>query len=482
MSGSRGRSLDVHATLRVLRVVAIVAPVLFAIGVGLLTDRVLETDLGEFRSRVAATAIVAAGALIFSLFIFALLERAYQRLEEHQQALERQAGELKALTEAEHRRAEEWKALFELGREVTASPDLEEVLASVVARARSLLSTDVAVLMLLSPEGDEVRMAASAGLHSRAMRSLRLPREHGVPGLVLDAGRPVIVADCRQDRRLGGRATSLVEEEGLVSVIGVPFSGKGKLLGTLVVGNRRPTEFDEHQAELLEAFANWAAVAVETSRLYEKVEALARLEERERIGMDLHDGVIQSIYAVALNLEDCLERLEESPQEVRSRLNKAMDDLNRVIAEIRSYIFDLRPQVQDASDLPRALGDLVRDVRVNTLLDAELEVEGELDGLLSQEQAEALFHIAREALNNAGRHARATSVRVDLRTDGDRLRLEVRDNGVGFDPEAATGPDKQGLRNMRERARHLGAHLAIESARGQGTRVAVELPLRSQEG
>jgi signal transduction histidine kinase len=314
------------------------------------------------------------------------------------------------------------------------------------------------------------------------MKELRLPRGHGLQGLVLETGKPVIVEDYLRDPRLRDRPAALVQAEGLISQIAVPFSGKGRMLGTLSVGNRQRTAFEERQAELLEAFANWAAVAVETSRLYERVESLARLEERERIGMDLHDGVIQSIYAVALNLEDCLERLEESPREVKARLNKAMDDLNKVITEIRSYIFDLRPQVSQASDLPRALSDLVQDLRVNTLIEADLHIEGDPDGLLSQEQAEALFHIAQEALSNVSRHAKATAVRVGLTTGGGKVRLEVADNGVGFDPEQVRSADKHGLRNMRERARSLGAQLSIESADGRGTRVAVELPLPAQEG
>jgi signal transduction histidine kinase len=250
------------------------------------------------------------------------------------------------------------------------------------------------------------------------------------------------------------------------------------LLGTLTVANRKPTQFTERQADLLAAFANWAAVAVETSELYDRVKSVALLEERERIGMDLHDGVIQSIYAVSLGLEDALERLEESPQNVRQRLDKAIDDLNKVTRDIRSYIFDLRPQVSDVSDLRRALGELVDELKVNTLMEADLHAEGELP-LLDEEQAKGLVHIAQEALHNVAKHSRATSAQVRVAASGRVLTMEVIDNGVGFDfdLEAQRDMAKQGLRNMTDRARVLGARLSIDSAAGKGTRVSLELPL-----
>src|SRR3990172_11115275 len=215
------------------------------------------------------------------------------------------------LYEAESRRAEEWKALFELGRQVAASPDLQGLLDSIVSRARKLLDTDVAALMLLTGDGASLHMAAYEGLQTAGMQRLRLLAEHGLQGLALETMRPAIVEDYQTDPRLRDRPAALVAQERLVSQICVPLIGKAGPLGTLTVGKRPATQFSERNAELLEAFASWTAVAIETSRLYDKLESLARLEERERIGMDLHDGVIQSIYAVGLNLEDCSEQLQE---------------------------------------------------------------------------------------------------------------------------------------------------------------------------
>lgn len=380
------------------------------------------------------------------------------------------------LYEEANRRAEEWKALFELGRDITASPDVQRLLQSTVSRARDLLKTDVSVIMLLTADGRNLQVAAHEGLRTEAMAHLRLLSEHGLQGYALETMKPVIVEDYYKDQRLRHRPARLVAEEGLVSQICVPLVGKGGALGTLTVGNRAKTHFPERSAELLEAFANWTGVAIEASRLYEKLESLARLEERERIGMDLHDGVIQSIYAVGLGLEDVLYRIgKEPPDETRADVEKAMDDLTKVIKDIRSYIFELRPRVSEVSDLPEAIRQLVQDIQVNALIDADLKFTGRLDGMLDRKQALALFHIAQEALNNVHKHSRATNVRVILAADDRSVSLEVSDNGVGFKMGSGGGYEKHGLRNMRDRARSVGGELEVESRPGEGTAVRAKL-------
>lgn len=380
------------------------------------------------------------------------------------------------LYDAQRRRAEEWKALFELGEEVTAGPDLQALLDSIVERARRLLRAEVAVLMLLDRGAQQLRMAAHSGLRAPGTRTVRALRDHSLQNLVVQTGKPVVVADYRTDPRLRHRPALFVEEEGLVSLIAVPFSARGRTLGTLTVGNRQQTPFGERQAELLAAFANWAAVAVETSELHARVRSLALLEERERIGMDLHDGVIQSIYAIGLGLEDAVERLDEDMEGAKRAVDKAIDGLNHVIRDIRNYIFDLRPHVAEIGDLRQALAELVKEMQVNFLLRASLQVDGDLPPL-SQEEERGLFHIAQEALNNVAKHARATSVDVRLGMNGEALILEVKDDGCGFDQNAVQTKGHQGLRNMQDRAVSIGANLDIDSRPNRGTRIAVKLPV-----
>lgn len=380
------------------------------------------------------------------------------------------------LYEEATRSAEEWKALFELGRDVTASPDIKKLLQSTVSRARKLLNTDMAAVMLLSTDRSYLRMAAYDGLETEAMQRLKISADHGLQGLTLELMAAVIVEDYYTDARLRNRPAKVVAGERLVSQICVPLTGKGAALGTLTVGNRQKTRFTERDAELVETFGNWMAVAIEASQLYEKLESLARLEERDRIGMDLHDGVIQSIYAVGLGLEDVMYRLESEPgEQVRPAIEKAMDDLTRVIKDIRGYIFDLRPATSEVTDLRHAIRQLVDDVRVNNLIDAKFEYKGDMLDLLDEQQAITLFHIAQEALNNVIKHSGATAAAVRLTQTGPRFVLEIEDAGAGFEVQDGGPKEKHGLRNMRDRARSVGGDLTIDSKPGHGTTVRVEV-------
>jgi two-component system sensor histidine kinase DevS len=387
------------------------------------------------------------------------------------------------LYEAERRRADEWQALFDLSREVTVSADLKELLDSVVQRATKLLSADLGLLMLLSPDGGSLRIAAQVGLRTAKPRGPLAIADHDLLQLVIETGRSVVVADRRHDKRLDGRPMALLDAEGLVSAIEVPLKGKDNVLGAIVVGNRAKTGFSDQQAELVETFGNLTAVAIETRQLYEKVESLARLEERERIGMDLHDGVIQSIYAVGLHLEDLSERLPGGAEELKPDIEKAMDDLNKVIKDIRSYIFDLRPQLSEIKDLPAALVQLVEHFRVNTLVTIVLDISDPFESGGGEAEAMALFHIAQEALNNVSKHANATSVTVRLSSSPKYVSLEVEDNGIGFEaPAEGISGARHGVRNMRDRARSVAAKLSFESSPGRGTMVRVNLPVRRKEG
>ena len=197
--------------------------------------------------------------------------------------------------------------------------------------------------------------------------------------------------------------------------------------------------------------------------------------------MDLHDGVIQSIYAVGLNLEDILYRLDtETPDQLRPSVEKAMDTLTNVIKDIRSYIFDLRPSASEVTDLPHAIQQLVEDVRVNALIDARLEFDGDISGLLDEKQAITLFHIAQEALNNISKHSRASAATVRLSRQDRQVVLEVQDTGTGFEVREGGPKEGHGLRNMRDRARSVGGDLTIDSKPGRGTTVRVEIYLRDR--
>jgi signal transduction histidine kinase len=193
--------------------------------------------------------------------------------------------------------------------------------------------------------------------------------------------------------------------------------------------------------------------------------------------MDLHDGIIQSIYAVGLTLEYCNLLLDEDPSAAKGQLGQAISGLNDVIRDIRNYILDLRPQRFQGKDLPSGLFELIRAFRANTLIQADLQVDMDGDVALLPSQASGLFHIAQEALANVAKHARARQVSVLLSRDKTYVTLMVQDNGQGFDPERVAAYEGHGLRNMDARAHTLGGKVSVESEIGKGTTVRVTVPI-----
>jgi signal transduction histidine kinase len=209
-------------------------------------------------------------------------------------------------------------------------------------------------------------------------------------------------------------------------------------------------------------------------RLEEMARAQALAADRERIGRELHDGTIQSIYAAGLMLEDVALTLDENPATAKSKVEQVMEALNATIQDIRRYIFDLRDELED-SDLTEGVGKLLQDFRVNTLLAAELTVKGEENPLLSWERRQHCLQIVREALTNVTRHAHASKVEIHLNWTDDSLFLSIADDGIGFDPRIVDGQG-QGLRNMRERAQLLGGELGVQGRPGHGAMLTLAVP------
>jgi signal transduction histidine kinase len=203
----------------------------------------------------------------------------------------------------------------------------------------------------------------------------------------------------------------------------------------------------------------------------ERMQALAR--ERQRIGRELHDGIIQSIYAAGLMLEGARHSISDEPEVAQGQLTRAIGSLNQTIQDIRRYIFDLRGEMPH-DDLETGLNKMIRDFRVNTLLETKFIVEGEDTRPLGAERRQHIFQIAREALTNAARHAQARQVEVRLRYGVNALQLRISDDGIGL-PALPTNKG-QGLRNIRERARLLDGMLDIDTAPNRGMTLILTVP------
>jgi len=376
--------------------------------------------------------------------------------------------------------ADDIRALVEAGIALTSELSLDAILQKLVDVARRQVSARYAAISVLEDQDGIAQLATSGMTAEERARIGDIPRGKGLLGVLLHEGASLRLADMATDARAVGFPPN---HPPMRSLLGVPVVSRGRIIGNLYLADKQGDEtFDDRDEEIVRLLATQAAAAIETSRLQDSLESLARLEERERIAMDLHDGVIQTVYAVALHLEDAADRGGEAPEEVQPTLNEAIDKLHQVIKDIRSYIFDLRAQVSEVDDLPGAIRELAETLRVNTLMNVRVEMALPTSKLLEQDEAVGLFHITQEALNNVSKHSGATAVSIKLAGARGGVSLEVADNGKGFDARGGGSAEKHGLRNIKDRARGMGAKVSIDSEIGRGTRVRVELPREQTKG
>ncbi|MBS3783297.1 MAG: sensor histidine kinase [Anaerolineae bacterium] len=203
----------------------------------------------------------------------------------------------------------------------------------------------------------------------------------------------------------------------------------------------------------------------------------ALVDERERIGRDLHDGIIQSIYASGLILEGARQHVVEDPQAAREQLTVVIKNLNETIQDIRRYIFDLRGELPQ-EDLHTSLRKMLQDFRVNTLLETEFSVGGPGTRRIDVERRQHVVQIVREALTNVARHADAQEVAIRLEYGPDALRLSISDDGIGL--SSVPSSNGHGLRNIRERTRLLNGKLDIDTTRGEGLTVLLTVPYQQR--
>lgn len=364
---------------------------------------------------------------------------------------------------------------------ISADLSLGETLKRIVAAAVTLVDAQYGALGVPDDTGEYLVEFVTTGMSPEAeARIVHRPRGRGLLGLIVREGKSLRLADLRSHSASAGFPAN---HPPMISFLGVPIRHKGKGLGNLYLTNKRgAAEFTDQDQHLIEQLAAHAAIAIDNARLYEKIQQLRVLEERQRIGMDLHDGVIQSIYAVGLNLELVNSLLVDGEVEVAGeRVKSAIDSLNAVIRDIRAYILDLRPRRFEGDDFVAALRQLLIEFRGNTLMSVELRADPVADRALTPEARRALFHIAQEALSNAARHSRATRVEIHLTDYEHDVELVFKDNGQGFEVDQVERRVGHGLVNMRDRVASVGGQCSIESRIGVGTDIRVRMPKRRNE-
>jgi signal transduction histidine kinase len=445
---------DIGLDVPRLRVVSIVAPATFV--AGLLVAAVLLTDDVPLPLLISVGVLAStAAAALFSAIVFDVVERSESRLVESNQQLA--AFRVAAMSLAQE---------YELG----------QMLQRFVDTSRQLTSARYSAMSIVRDDGSIEQFITSGVSEEERARIGHPPVGRGLLGAIREGA--LRIDDMSRDPRSVGFPP---HHPPMRSLLGVPVQARGGTLGNLYLTDKIDAEgFSEADEQMVRTFAAHAALAIETARLHDEARTLDVLRERERIGMDLHDGIIQSIYAVELGLEGVEEDLETDIPAARSALATAIEQLNGVIRDVRSYIFELRP-AKLSYDISESMLEMVDEFRLSTGAHIEVDVAAALPPL-GETQRLALFHIARDALVNAQRHARASRIEVSLHANLNSVNLLVRDNGQGFDLKDEMPEQHRGLRNMAARADAAGGALTVESAPGVGTTVGVELPIRREEG
>ena len=366
--------------------------------------------------------------------------------------------------------------LIRAGVELASEHDLDAMLQRIVELAMELTGARYAALGVIGPDGQLIDFVTTGVTPEQRAAIGDLPHGRGVLGLLIREAHPLRL------RNIADHPSSVgfpPNHPPMHSFLGAPVTARGSVFGNIYLTEKQNAEeFDEADLETLVVLATQAGVAVENARLVEetrraqqKLRELSVLEDRERIARELHDGVIQSLFAAGMSLQGAAGMSDDA--EVERRIENVVTDIDRTIRDLRNFIFGLRPGILADRQLDQALKELASEFGTRSGVVTVVEVDGEAASELSS-RAGDLVQLVREALSNVGRHGAATTCRVSLRRGGDGFLLEVDDDGRGFDVDLTSWG--MGLTNLRERVKSLGGTLEIESVPGEGTTVRASFP------
>ena len=377
----------------------------------------------------------------------------------------------KARLYADSRRQEQWlRATSEVTRKLLSESPPAEILALITDLVRELAGADLAVLALPADLPDHLIIEHASGTGAGEAIGLTLPVKASVSGIVMASGDPLFVEDFSGDPRVAAAAR---EHLGLGPAVVFPLGPPGDVRGVLTAGRRPGSKpLSAAAVEMMTTFAAQAAIGLELADHRRDAEQVAVFADRDRIARQLHDLVIQRLFATGMSLQAVTGMLPDGP--AVGRVSQAVDALDETIRDIRATIFTLQSRPDASGPGLRAQILTVTDEMTLALgFQPSLRLEGSLDVSVPERIGHDLLVALREALSNAARHAQATKVDVTVRADGD-LTLTVQDDGAGINE---TGR-RSGLANLQQRAEALGGRLKVDTAQGNGTRLewAVSLP------
>jgi signal transduction histidine kinase len=367
--------------------------------------------------------------------------------------------------------------LIEAGLALASERSTEAVLQRIVELAVDITVARYGAISVLAADG-RIDEFITEGISDEERAEIGdPPTGHGILGLLISEARPLRLAEIAAHPLSVGFPS---HHPPMRSLLGAPVVARGKVFGNIYVTEKQgDEEFSVDDERALQVLATQAGVAIENARLSEEmvraqdeVRRLEVVDERERIAKELHDGVIQSLFAVGMSLQGAAALAKD--QGITARIEGAVEDIDGAIRDLRNYIFGLQPGILADRRLDQALRELGTEFEqrsgVVTVVEIDPSIAAELASIASD-----VVQVTREALSNVGRHAEATTCRVSLRRGADGAVLIIDDDGRGFDPGAAV--EGFGIGNLRDRVTSLGGSLDIRGSAGDGTTVRAVLPL-----
>jgi signal transduction histidine kinase len=372
----------------------------------------------------------------------------------------------------DRRRAERERAgLQEIATALLAGSDTQTILEVVAARAREIVDADLATIALPTPGTDEMSIQVAVGDHADEMLGQTFSASDTITAEVFATAEAVTFADLSHDRRTTQPQVRLGR---IGPAVFVPLGTAGNVLGSLAVSRivgKHP--FGAGDVALLQQFATQAGVVIEQGRVREDLHRLSLLEDQERIARDLHDTVIQRLFATGLSLQGVTRLVRD--EEARRRIETAVDELDTTVRHIRTVIFDVAGAHDSHGTVRRRVLDVAREASRPLDFMPQVTFDGAVDVEVTDAVAEDLLATLREALSNVVRHARAHVVLVELQVDAGNAVLRVTDDGIGISPTAGRG---NGLHNMQARADRHGGKLSVTRLERGGTVLEWTVPLR----
>jgi nitrate/nitrite-specific signal transduction histidine kinase len=367
------------------------------------------------------------------------------------------------------------RQLLDVVQTISSDLDLEGMLQRIVRGAKDLVDARYGALGVLDETRTRLAEFITVGIDAADHRRIgHLPEGHGILGLLIDDAKPLRLPDLTEHPKSFGFPP---HHPPMHSFLGVPIRVRDEVFGNLYLTDKASAEvFTDVDEELVVGLAAAAGVAIENARLIRRIEQLVVVEDRERIARDLHDTVIQRLFATGMSLQSTVRLVSAEPGAAIDRISQAVDDLDQTIKEIRTAIFGLERTRVAADSVRNRILSLVHELVSPLGFDPQIILQGPIDASIDDDTSGELLAILREGLTNVARHAEATRVSVEVEVDTD-ICVRVSDDGVG--PPTDGGSRGRGLDNMASRATRLGGAMSLMPASDGGTVLEWRVPVRN---